>query len=83
MGNLQDIDRNNSEWHQVLDRETMMNQIFLKLFPHSGPINCITSTSMPNEYVIMLLRDEFIDLLVEETNCYGDAMSKSYQAMKI
>ena len=74
MGNLQDIDRNNSEWH-------LMNQIFLKISPFgtSGPINCIPSTSMPHEYVIMLLGDEFIDLLVEETNCYGDAkqLSKS------
>ena len=44
-----------------------------------GPINCIPSTSMPHEYVLMLLGDEFIDLLVEETNCYGDAkqLSKS------
>ena len=27
---------------------------------------------MPHEYVIMLLGDEFIDLLVEETNRYED-----------
>ena len=34
---------------------------------------------MPHEYVIMLLGDELIDLLVEETNLYGDAkqLSKS------
>ena len=44
-----------------------------------GPINCIPPTSMPHEYVIMLLGDEFIDLLVKETNLYGDAkqLSKS------
>ena len=36
-----------------------------------GPISCIPSTSMSHEYVIMLLGDESIDLLVEETeNCY-------------
>ena len=32
---------------------------------------------MPREYFIMLLGDEFIDLLVEETNRYGDAKQLS------
>ena len=34
---------------------------------------------MPQEYVIMLLGDKFIDLLMEGTNLYGDSkqLSKS------
>ena len=48
-----------------------------------GPINCIPSTSMPHEYVIMLLGDEFIDLLVEETNCYGDAKQLAIKIIMI
>ena len=83
MGNLQDIDRNNSEWHQVLDRDN--DEPSWKNFPLSfyplgtpGPINCIPSMPMPHEFV-MLLADEFTHLLVQKTNSHGDAkhLSKS------
>ena len=66
MGNLQNIDRNNHEWHQVLNLDND-ERSFTRNFSSvgtPGPINCIPSTSMPHEYVIMLLGDEFIDLLV-------------------
>ena len=84
MGNLQDIHRNNSEWHQVLDRDN--DEPSSKNFPLSfyplgtpGPINCIPSMSMPHEFVIMLLADEFTHLLMQKTNSHGDAkqLSKS------
>ena len=84
MGNLQDIDKNNSEWHQVLDRDNDEPNFPQNFSPLGtpGPINCIPSTSIPHEYVIMLLGDEFIDLLVEEIVM---EMQNSYQnqAMKI
>ena len=73
MDNLQNINRNNNEWHQVLDQENDQPNFTQNFSPVGtpGPINCIPSTPMPHEY-IMLLGDEFIDLLVEETNHYGD-----------
>ena len=79
MGNLQDTDRNNSDWHQVLARdndEPNFHQNFSSLGT-PRPISCIAPNSMPHEYVIMLLGDEFIDLPVEETNRYGDAKQLS------
>ena len=79
MGNLQDIDRNNSDWHQVLARENDEPNFHKNFSPLGtpGPISCIAPNSMPREYFIMLLGDEFIDLLVEETNRYGDAKQLS------
>ena len=79
MGNLQDIDRNNSDWHQVLTRENDEPNFHKNFSPFGtpGPISCIAPNSMPRKYVIMLLGDEFIDLLVEETNRYGDAKQLS------
>ena len=81
MGNLQNIDRNNNKWHQVLDWDNHEPSFTQNFSPVGTPglINCIPSTSMPHEYVIMLLGVEFIDLLAEETNRYGDVkqLSKS------
>ena len=75
---LHNIDRNSHEWHQVLDLDNDEPSFTRNFSPLGtpGPINCIPSTI---EYVIMLLGDEFIDLLVEETNRYGDIkqLSKS------
>ena len=72
--NLQSIDRNNNKWHHVLDRDNDEPSFTRNISPlwTPCPINCIPSTWMPHEYVIMLLGDEFIDLLVEETNRYED-----------
>ena len=78
MGNLQDIDRNSREWHQVLDNDAPNFPQNFSPLGTPGPINCIPPTSMPHEYVIMLLGDELIDLIFME-------MQNSYQnqAMKI
>ena len=74
MGNLQDIDRNNSDWLQVLARDN--DEPNFSSLGTPRPISCIAPNSMPHEYV-MLLGDEFIDLPVEETNRYGDAKQLS------
>ena len=37
-----------------------------------GPVNCIPEDSLPHEYFLHMNREDFVDLLVKETNTYGD-----------
>ena len=78
MDNLQNINENNNEWHQVSDQGNNQPNFTQHFSPVGtpGPINCIPSTSITHDYV-MLLGDEFIDLLVKETNCNGDVIQLS------
>ena len=46
----------------------MMNQVFLRIFLHWG-LQVLS--------IVMLLGDEFVDLLKDETNCYGDVKQLS------
>ena len=68
---LHNNDRNNNEFHKVLDQGNHEQNLIQTFSPvgTSGPINCIPSISIPHKCIQMLLGDEFIHLLVEETDC--------------
>ena len=43
----------------------------------AGPLNCIPEDSLPHEYFLHLFGEDFVDLLMKETNTYGENKIKT------
>ena len=61
-------------WIQVLDRDADQDNSPTVFSPVNlpGPVNCIPEDSLPHEYLLHMIEEDFVDLLVKETKILRD-----------
>ena len=72
--NTDNSTENNDDWIHVLNRDADQDSSPTVSSPVNspGPANFIPEDSLPHEYFLHLFGDDFVGLLVKETNTYGD-----------
>ena len=73
IANTDNSTEKNDDWIQVLGRDVDQDNSPTVFSPVNSPspVNCIPEDSLPHEYFLHMIGEDFVDLLVKETNTYG------------